>query len=247
MEGKRRKIFYPKVEDIQYCHSAFNKTQILSNNPDWPLPDSQLLFADARYVIKGLQELQQGLYDCKCQLNDFKREEWRLHTKKRNLIASLLYTIQQNASAELVIQSWPKIWEILHKYELIPEDVESLYSIHLAEAPGAFISALNHFLKQNRPKVKDFQWLATSLNPYCEENDPVQTINDDRLIRHTMDKWVFGPDNTGDLFTESVVGELQQRTKQEEVGRLDDTGQFKISKAIILTGAPHHSRWLPGE
>lgn len=227
-------MYYPRVDDIQFCHAAFNKAQIICEHPNWTLPESDKLFTSPRYEIKGLQERQQRLYDCKCELNNFKREEWRLHTKKRNLIANLLYTIQKDSLAELFIQSWPKIWEILHKYDLIPTDVLSVNSVHLSEAPGGFISALNHFLKQNRPTVKEFKWLATSLNPYCEENDPKQTINDDRLIRHTMDKWVFGPDNTGDLFKASVVDELIQRASTDEVKNGEISKIFKVLKLVIV-------------
>lgn len=164
------------------------------------------------FQVAYFQELRDSLHRTKCQLNTFKREEWRLHTKKRNLIANLMYTIRSNNTAELFIQSWPKLWEILHKFDMIPPGIDHLKTIHLCEAPGSFVSSLNHYLKQNRPEVA-LDWVATSLNPYFEDIDPAQVINDDRLIRHTLDKWEFGPDNSGNLFDPALVDQLKRRTE----------------------------------
>lgn len=71
-------------------------------------------------------------------------------------------------------------------------------SLHLCEAPGAFVTCLNRYLKIYLPKI-DWDWIATTLNPYYEGNCPSAMINDDRFIAHTLKHWFFGSDNTGDL------------------------------------------------
>lgn len=210
MYTKRNK-YLPTVDDIEFCVGKFNNCRTLSENPQWKLPEPADLYSAPQYQVKFLQELQESLLECKTQLNTFKREDWRLHTKKRNLTANLMYTMRSNNLTELPIQSWGKLWAILHRFEVIPEGIDRLKSVHLCEVPGAFISALNHYLKQNRPNVH-FDWLATSLNPYYEDMDPAQVINDDRIIRHTLDRWVFGPDNTGNLFNPNLVDELKRRS-----------------------------------
>ncbi|KAI1235484.1 hypothetical protein IHE44_0002355 [Lamprotornis superbus] len=75
-----------------------------------------------------------------------------------------------------------------------------LNSVHLCEAPGAFIASLNHFLKSHHVPCH-WNWVANTLNPYHEANDTLMMIMDDRLIANTLPWWYFGPDNTGDVMT----------------------------------------------
>ena len=88
---------------------------------------------------------------------------------------------------------------------LIPEfafDSKTLHSIHICEAPGAFVCSLNHYLKTQRDRESViWKWLATSLNPHYEGNTIDRTIVDDRLILQTPDCWYFGEDNTGDIMS----------------------------------------------
>lgn len=207
-----RNRFQPKVEDIEFCVNAFNKCRVIQN-PDWTLPPKDQLYTRPQFKVLLLEQLQDSLFKCKSQLNTYKSEEWRLHTKKRNLMGSLMYTIRSNDLTELVIQSWVKLWAILHKYEIVPPGIDRLNTVHLCEAPGSFVCALNHFLKQNRPEV-ELEWLATSLSPYFEDFDPAQVINDDRILRHTLDRWVFGPDKSGNLFDPQLVCELKRRSAE---------------------------------
>ena len=61
-------------------------------------------------------------------------------------------------------------------------------SVHLCEAPGAFIAATNHYVRTHRPTWW-WDWLAISLNPYYEGNDQYAMIDDDALIGNTLDHW----------------------------------------------------------
>jgi len=45
----------------------------------------------------------------------------------------------------------------------------------------------------------DWNWLATTLNPYYEGNTLSAMIDDDRFINGTRDNWYFGEDDTGDI------------------------------------------------
>uniref|UniRef100_A0A671P306 Cap-specific mRNA (nucleoside-2'-O-)-methyltransferase 2 n=1 Tax=Sinocyclocheilus anshuiensis TaxID=1608454 RepID=A0A671P306_9TELE len=87
---------------------------------------------------------------------------------------------------KLCTQAWAKFYEILGTFKLLPDNAlksGELNSIHLCEAPGAFISALNHFLKTSG-------------------------LHYDRLIAHTLPWWFFGSDNTGDIMLQKHLLEL---------------------------------------
>jgi len=56
------------------------------------------------------------------------------------------------------------------------------FTLHLCEAPGAFVCATNHFIKMERP-TWNWDWRAVTLNPYFEGNDAGAMIDDDALIR----------------------------------------------------------------
>ena len=71
-------------------------------------------------------------------------------------------------------------------------------SVHLCEAPGAFIAATNHFLKTRAPWL-DWDWRALTLNPYYEGADAIAMVEDDALIVQTKGNWHFGRDKSGAL------------------------------------------------
>ena len=63
----------------------------------------------------------------------------------------------------------------------------------------------------------DWDWIATTLNPYYEGNDNGHMIGDDRLIRHTGDNWYFGVDNTGNLMSERNLEGLKKLIGDRQV------------------------------
>ena len=99
-----------------------------------------------------------------------------------------------------------KFYEILTHFPKLTESSQSgrpIRSLHLCEAPGAFISALVHYCSGKDPKAKTVRlgpservlinlylaknhlspdWYATSLNPWHEEAQPGTVINIDSLI-----------------------------------------------------------------
>lgn len=66
-------------------------------------------------------------------------------------------TMRMYAYSPLVIlQAWCKFYELVSEYNLIPKEAarsKSLYTLHLCEAPGAFVASLNHYLKLNHPEI----------------------------------------------------------------------------------------------
>jgi hypothetical protein len=55
------------------------------------------------------------------------------------------------------LQAWCKFYENARSFILVPPTVVNtgcLSSVHLCEAPGAFITSLNHFLKLHNPGIE---------------------------------------------------------------------------------------------
>uniref|UniRef100_A0A673ZIJ5 Cap-specific mRNA (nucleoside-2'-O-)-methyltransferase 2 n=1 Tax=Salmo trutta TaxID=8032 RepID=A0A673ZIJ5_SALTR len=78
------------------------------------------------------------------------------------------------------------------------------------KAPGAFVAALNHYLKTSQhTRYCDWSWAANTLNPYHEANGGGTTITDNRLIANTLPWWFFGLDNTGDIMSQRHLLDLK--------------------------------------
>ncbi|XP_050522675.1 cap-specific mRNA (nucleoside-2'-O-)-methyltransferase 2-like isoform X2 [Daktulosphaira vitifoliae] len=158
----------------------FSKKVVLNTSKKFP--DPKFIFSETSWKLDQFQNLKTKLNFVKHKLNDFILEEWHEHTSKMNPSGLVVNHVRKHIHPDFLTQAWC-----------------NMCSVHLCEAPGAFISALNHFMALNHQSIK-FDWLAMTLNPYHESNGHPDTVSDDRLIFSTIDKWEFGPDYTGDIF-----------------------------------------------
>ncbi|XP_057328237.1 cap-specific mRNA (nucleoside-2'-O-)-methyltransferase 2 isoform X1 [Microplitis mediator] len=177
------------------------KKQVEIKNDHYELPSSDTMFTESAWSIEDLQLLKKNLNEIKNTLSDYNPTEWRNHTRNTNIAEGIKWRLKRDVNPEFLTQAWCKFYEIASNFPLIPEETihkKQLKTIHLCEAPGAFVTSLNHWLKINMPFV-DWNWRATTLNPYYEGNSLSAMLCDDRFIFHTMDHWYFGADNTGNI------------------------------------------------
>ncbi|XP_026764430.2 cap-specific mRNA (nucleoside-2'-O-)-methyltransferase 2 [Galleria mellonella] len=196
----RLKLFRDGEFDVE-INELFNKKFSFRFNNSWKLPDCKLWFSTPPWKVKDLEVLKSRLNFHKSQLNDFNIEEWSSHTRRRNPAGEVGWKIRCIVNPEFLTQAWTKFYECASTYNIIPKEVmtaKKFVSLHLCEAPGAFITSLNHYLKLNYPEI-EWKWVANTLNPYYEGNSPSNMISDDRFMFHTLDNWDFGVDNTGNL------------------------------------------------
>ncbi|XP_017394698.1 cap-specific mRNA (nucleoside-2'-O-)-methyltransferase 2 [Cebus imitator] len=178
---------------------------------EWQLPDPSEIFTCEHIEFNAFLDLKNSLNEVKNLLSDKKLDEWHEHTAFTNKAGKIISHVRKSVNAELCTQAWCKFHEILCSFPLIPQEAfqnGKLNSLHLCEAPGAFIASLNHYLKSHRFPC-DWNWIANTLNPYHEANDDLMMIMDDRLIANTLHWWYFGPDNTGDIMTLKYLTGLQ--------------------------------------
>lgn len=206
------KMFEPDEDTIQ---KLFNKKFNFERVHDYNLPDSSALFTSSSWTIDCLQDLKENLNTVKSKLNDKKIEVWSEHTKFMNPNRNIINKVRGGTfRGEFVTQAWCKFYECLSNYDIVRVDADDsnhFTSLHLCEAPGSFIAALNHYLTLNQPDV-DWNWRATTLNPYYEGNALTSMISDDRLILHTLAHWDFGVDSTGNIMNPENVEHLLERT-----------------------------------
>ncbi|KAJ8038293.1 Cap-specific mRNA (nucleoside-2'-O-)-methyltransferase 2 [Holothuria leucospilota] len=214
----------------QKVRFLYEKTHRFKRQEDWILLNPELIFCQQNLSSKNLQELKEELNHVKGQLSDMDISKWHKHTSATHRGTIILNSSRwkNRQRFELKTQAWFKFHELLQEFRLVPE-FQTFSSVHLCEAPGAFIASLNHFLKQNKEfKNHRWKWLASTLNPYYEGNTSHETIVDDRLIQHTTDGWYFGVDNTGDLMQGENLKGLKQRIAEEfgEVQLVTADGSF---------------------
>ncbi|XP_068217713.1 cap-specific mRNA (nucleoside-2'-O-)-methyltransferase 2-like [Palaemon carinicauda] len=155
--------------------SHFNKKFSFQKPPEdgcnaWKLPAAKTMFTQTAWLDDDLQAEKTNLNEVKSQLGYKDIAGWHAHTKNINPAENIAYEVRRRASPEMVTQAWLKFYEIVNNYDVIPldEDFETsseeekenkcnekpFYSVHLCEAPGAFIVSLNHYLALQRPHLK---------------------------------------------------------------------------------------------
>ena len=121
--------------------------------------------------------------------------------------------------------SFVKLWEILTTFNLIPENTESLKVLHLCEAPGEMILCVKYWVESKCPNLimSNYEWRANTLNPYEAQNR--YRFNKDvstdmyGLIKHNLDKWLFGNDNTGDITKSHIIKSIRNDIKKLWLGK----------------------------
>ena len=89
-------------------------------------------------------------------------------------------------------------------------------AVHLCEAPGAFVAATSHYLRQQYGDALDYDWRGVTLNPYYEGNDPQLTVEHDGFLLSTFDRWMFGYNDVGDIRSSKCVTWLQEKIILQE-------------------------------
>lgn len=219
---KRKAVDSPRADaSFEEMTNMYYSKRYKFQSADWKLPDPDVLFSSDVWKLDDFISLKQSLNAVKDELNDFPLQDWHSHTRRRNKAGNVIWQLRKKIDPELPTQAWCKFYENASAFPLVPQkavDQKCLNSIHLCEAPGAFITSLNHFLHVNYGNDFKFDWRAVTLNPYYEGNPLSCMINDDRLILKTLDKWLFGKDNTGDLMNkENLLDIIEKSSELEEI------------------------------
>lgn len=153
-----------RVVDLPWFHSKHKQTKMFANYlnkkfkfkaSDCCLPSEEVFFSGSKHQKhEGLQIIKSILNHVKSKLNDFQIEEWSRHTRNRNPAQQILLHLKNVVQAEFVTQAFAKFFECVSAYPMVKDCKEIFQSVHLCEAPGAFVCSLNHYLKLHHPDVE---------------------------------------------------------------------------------------------
>ncbi|GIL48149.1 hypothetical protein Vafri_4842 [Volvox africanus] len=175
---------------------------------DCQLPALGDFFSTTEWELSDMVSNRDRLNETKNSLDDWDRRRWERAAADANPADQVRAVLRSVYRVELGTVAWAKMYETIWQCDMMPlsspavphreRGSPKVVSVHLCEAPGAFIAATNHFVKTHRTNWQ-WDWMAVSLNPYCEANDKFAMIEDDALIAATTPKWCFGADSTGDI------------------------------------------------
>merc|ERR1719319_498933 len=101
------------------------------------------------WLEDSLQEMKTNLNTVKSKLNNLQLHKWHKHTKRMNPAGYITPKLRAQIKPELLTQAWEKFFECFQTFKLGPKDDSDFNTLHLCEAPGAFVTSLNHALVNN--------------------------------------------------------------------------------------------------
>lgn len=231
--GKFKKSFSDEVRE-QVDELFSKKFKFQDEYDQWHLPDPSTIFRERPFQVPKLLELKAQLNATKSKLEDKELNSWHRHTNFTNIAGGVIPMLRREFQPELCTQAWAKFHEILWTFDIVPQTASKCYSVHLCEAPGAFVASLNHFLKTHRMDC-EWKWKALTLNPYYEGNDHNSMIDQDRFISETLSHWYMGVDNSGNVMHwENAVG-LREIVKSElEEVHLVSGCSFSLVELLLI-------------
>jgi len=168
--------------------------------------------------------LKNALNKAKTNLDDIPEHTFYDINSKLDMYATLRNIVKKTYNMENVTNAALKMYELINQMSLFTnkENTECLNNVNAfcnAELPGAFIIAINHYMKT---KCVDsiFDWLASSYLPDAAMMAGNQTILEDKfkIYEKNRQNWLMGPPPnglpdgesalTGDISDPSVVNSL---------------------------------------
>jgi cap2 methyltransferase len=98
--------------------------------------------------------------------------------------------------AEIVSNAWMKMYETMTLVDL-PKTGE-WNTFHIAEAPGNFILAINHYVYNHRSQMH-WNWYANSFKDIFGSKDGQYLDDNYGIMKSYPDKWLYGADSDGDI------------------------------------------------
>ena len=172
--------------------------------------------------------LKDKLNAAKDKLNDIPEAVYTNLARQLDMYASLRTVVQKSYNMEHATNAALKMYEMIHQLELLMPGDRCLPVVNAfcnAELPGAFVIAINHFMR-TKCVSSDFDWVASSYLPAAAMQAGDKTILEDRykIYEKNRNHWLMGPAPnglpegeapvTGDVTDPAVINTLGNATHQ---------------------------------
>lgn len=147
-------------------------------------------------------KLRNELDVAKTKLDDIPTTVFSSIMNTLDMYARLRNVVQKNYNMEHATNAALKMYELINQMELLRNkngDCLPIVNVFCnAELPGAFIIAINHFMR-TKCISSDFDWIASSYLPEAAMNAGNTTILEDRykIYERNRTHWLMGPAPNG--------------------------------------------------
>jgi hypothetical protein len=190
-----------KYNDLESKKAYQNGLELLGKYKNYDIPEITKYYNSRELDDKNLE-----VYD---SLENIKEKNELFKSKTKSISDGFARGIARYINLNYKVEhgttnGFTKLWEL---YDMVPEIIPKKKYInifHLAEAPGQWVNATNHYMVNKDEYVEDYDWRATSLNPKNPENikkyGKKNLFGDDYgLIANNKKKWIWGADDTGNI------------------------------------------------
>ncbi|AYV82123.1 MAG: FtsJ-like methyltransferase [Homavirus sp.] len=156
--------------------------------------------------------------------------DWNKLTDCVDLYRNLKNILKWKYNSEMTTNAFLKMYEILCNEDIIDKKSDQFKAFHICEAPGAFISSINHYIRSNTV-IKNYIWYAQSLNPQSQINiKKYPSLLDDTfgLMRYNRDKWLFGKNNTGDITCNDTIDTYAHDSRLKNIDIITGDGGLQV-------------------
>lgn len=126
-------------------------------------------------------------------------KQWSAVTRRYEPSYGIVAHLRDNVKMYRPTTAAAKIYELLTTFHdrIFNPSMKSVVVFDNASLPGAFIVAVNHYIRTRVQHITDYQWYASSLIERTVQNP--RPLNDDfNLLANYPDRWVMGSGD-GDL------------------------------------------------
>ena len=162
------------------------------------------------FMIKKDLDLKNRVNDAKelidCFINSDKRKDKFYGIESTNL--DYFSYLRKEIGIPYVTNAFLKCWEMIQEFNLIPKDHSSDYTVFCnAELPGAFIYAINYFMK-SKTNNPSFKWYGNSLWPSGSA-----ILGDSfKLYEKNKGNWLMdGKEHSGNVLDIKTIDYIRER------------------------------------